>query len=175
MRIAYTIADRQRAVETVGMLFQNPDHQIIFPTVEEEVSFGLRQLGKSKSDAQSLTLDALSRFGCEDWAKKSVSTLSQGQRHLVCLIAVVVMQPRLIVLDEPYAGLDIPTVMQLSRYIDSLDAAVVHISHQPDVLTNYERILWIDEGSIRSDGGAEKTLKDYVDAMRTLGMTNAIV
>jgi len=101
--------DRHQAIRTVGMLFQNPDHQIIFPTVEEELSFGLEQLGTARSQAHQLAHKALREFGCESWATQSVSVLSQGQRHLVCLIAVLLMKPGLIVLDEPYAGLDIPT------------------------------------------------------------------
>jgi len=107
--------DRHQAIRTVGMLFQNPDHQIIFPTVEEELSFGLQQLGTARSEAQNRVHEVLHKFGVEQWAGKSVSVLSQGQRHLVCLLAVLLMKPRLVVLDEPYAGLDIPTTMQLTR------------------------------------------------------------
>jgi len=76
--------DRHKAIRTVGMLFQNPDHQIIFPTVEEELQFGLNQLGLKKEQARQAVVESLQQFGIQDWGKKSVSTLSQGQRHLVC-------------------------------------------------------------------------------------------
>ena len=91
--------DRRQALDKVGILFQNPDHQIIFPTVIEEISFGLTQQGQSKDSARQMAKVALERFGQADWAERSISTLSQGQRHLVCLISLLAMQPAVIVLD----------------------------------------------------------------------------
>jgi len=157
------------------MLFQNPDHQIIFPTVEEELSFGLQQLGTARADAINFTRDALCQFGVGDWATKSVSVLSQGQRHLVCLIAVLLMKPRLVVLDEPYAGLDIPTTMQLTRHLDHIDAVVVHVTHQPDTLLNYERVLWLEAGELVMDGSPELVLPEFTRRMQQLGCTDALL
>lgn len=167
--------DRNLALKTVGMLFQNPDQQIIFPTVVEEVGFGLRQMGLSKTEAKDTALQSLESFGCLKWASRSVSTLSQGQRHLVCLISIVAMQPRVIVLDEPYAGLDVPTVMQLSAFLAKVDSVIVHISHQVDVLKDYERVLWLDEGEICMDGKADITLNTYLEKMTKLGESGVIV
>lgn len=167
--------DRAGALRTVGILFQNPDHQIIFPTVIEEVSFGLEQLGLPKAEAQERSLRLLAEFKCDAWADRSVSTLSQGQRHLVCLLSVVAMKPRVIVLDEPYAGLDIPTTMQLGKYINALDAVVVHISHQAEVLSTYQRVLWLENGEVRMDGAAEHTLNTYVSSMKDIGDRDALV
>jgi len=167
--------DRHQAIRTVGMLFQNPDHQIIFPTVAEELSFGLQQLGASRADAQSLTHQALCQFGVEDWAARSVSVLSQGQRHLVCLIAVLLMKPRLVVLDEPYAGLDIPTTMQLTRHLDGIDAVIVHVSHQPLTFTHYERVLWLEAGKLVLDGSPDKVLPEFTERMQQMGQTDALL
>lgn len=167
--------DRHQAIRTVGMLFQNPDHQIIFPTVEEELSFGLQQLGITKADAHQFTREALRKFAVEDWAGKSVSVLSQGQRHLVCLLAVLLMEPRLVVLDEPYAGLDMPTTMQLTRYLDKVDAAVVHVTHQSDALFNYERVLWLDAGKLVMDGTPQSVLPAFTQRMQELGSSDAVL
>lgn len=167
--------DRHNAIRTVGMLFQNPDHQIIFPTVEEELVFGLRQLGQSQADAQTAAYAMLEKFECSQWASQSVSTLSQGQRHLVCLLAVLLMQPKVVVLDEPYAGLDIPTTMQLKLHLEAIDAAVVHISHDPEMLANYDHVLWMESGKIEAQGTPAETLNAFSERMLQVGATHALV
>ncbi|MCA8930388.1 MAG: ABC transporter ATP-binding protein, partial [Alphaproteobacteria bacterium] len=98
--------DRRAALREVGILFQNPDHQIIFPTVIEEIAFGLTQMGQPRTDAAEAARAILARFGVAHWQDAQVATLSQGQKHLVCLMAVVAMAPGLLILDEPFAGLD---------------------------------------------------------------------
>ncbi|MDS9466668.1 ABC transporter ATP-binding protein [Paracoccus sp. MBLB3053] len=147
------LKDRRAAIATVGILFQNPEHQIIFPTVAEEISFGLRQLGRSKAEAREETVRTLTRFGKEQWLDASTEALSQGQKHLLCIMAVLAMGPRWLILDEPFAGLDIPTRIQLSRHLDGCGARLLHISHEPRDLAGYGRICWLDKGSIRADGG----------------------
>ncbi|MBZ8117439.1 energy-coupling factor ABC transporter ATP-binding protein [Roseovarius sp. LXJ103] len=161
--------DRARALSTVGILFQNPDHQIIFPTVDEEITFGLRQMGMTKNEAHARTTDMLEAFGKSHWAGASVATLSQGQKQLLCLMAVLAMAPRLIVLDEPLSGLDIPTRLQLTRYLDAAPATLVHISHDPATLAGYERVIWLSEGRLRADGAATKVLAAFTREMQDLG------
>ena len=157
--------DRKSALSAVGILFQNPDHQIIFPTVEEEISFGLRQLGQSKADATAKTGEILGSFGKSDWAKRPVSTLSQGQRHLVCLMSVLAMAPSVIILDEPFSGLDIPTTRALQKRLNQLDQTLIHITHDPAVITDYDRVLWIEGGKIIADGAPEVVLPEYLRVM----------
>ena len=167
--------DRFNAIRTVGMLFQNPDHQVIFPTVAEELAFGLQQLRYPRDLIKKEVRSALEKFNVVHWSEKSVSTLSQGQRHLVCLIAVLLMKPKLIVLDEPYAGLDLPTTIQLSRMLNSIDAMIVHVSHQIDTLNDYSRILWLDGGKLVMDGDPASVLCAYTTRMKTLGSADALV
>lgn len=166
--------DRRAALKTVGVLFQNPDHQIIFPTVIEELMFGLLQLGHSKSDARTTSLALLERFGKSHWADAATHALSQGQKHLLCLMSVILMQPRLIVLDEPFAGLDLPTKMQLSRYLSRYDGQLLHISHDPQDLEGYDEVIWIDAGRLKAQGSAAETLDLYFSAMRELGDSDDI-
>lgn len=166
--------DRRAAIRSVGILFQNPDHQIIFPTVEEEIAFGLLQLGQSKSEAAQGTRAMLRRFDKEHWAKAAIHLLSQGQKQLVCLMAVLAMDPRVIVLDEPFSGLDIPTRMQLERYLDGVRATLVHISHQPAVLAGYDRVIWLDQGRVQMDGDAAPVLDAFGRAMIERGAMDDI-
>lgn len=148
-------ADRRGALAQVGILFQNPEHQIIFPTVLDEIAFGPRQAGLGRPQARAAAEAILARFGKAHWRDAATATLSQGQKHLLCLMAVMAVGPRWLVLDEPLAGLDIPTRMQLGRYLDSCGARLIHISHEPRDLAGYDRILWLDDGRVRAQGGAE--------------------
>ena len=167
------VKDRKAAIRTVGILFQNPDHQIIFPTVEEELAFGLRQTGQAKAAARDGARAMLARFGREGWAERPVTALSQGQRHLVCLMAVLAMAPRVIVLDEPFAGLDIPTTRALQRHLDDLDAQVIHVSHDLAALERYDRVIWLEGGAVAGDGPAGETLAAYATAMEEAGDAGA--
>ncbi len=166
--------DRKAAVREIGLLFQNPDHQIIFPTVIEELVFGLRQLGQNKSQAHQEAIKVLQEFGKEHWENVHTASLSQGQKHLVCLMAVVAMQPNLIILDEPFAGLDIPTKRQLQRYLDSFPGALIHISHDPNDLEGYDHLLWLDEGQVAAYGSADDVLPAYLEEMYRLGESDDI-
>lgn len=161
--------DRRAAIAQIGILFQNPDHQIIFPTVDEEIAFGLTQMGQTKEQAATATRSMLERFGKAHWQAASVHTLSQGQKQLVCLMSVLAMAPKWIVLDEPLSGLDIPTAMQLTRYLERAGARLIHISHDPDVLATYDRVVWVAEGRIAQDGAPGAVLNAFQTEMQRLG------
>ena len=161
--------DRKAALRRVGILFQNPDHQIIFPTVEEEIAFGLTQMGLSKSDVKRGVKDVLQRFDKQHWAPAAIHQLSQGQRQLVCLMSVLSMAPKVIILDEPFAGLDIPTTRQLERVLASLDLTIVHITHSPHAVRDYDRVVWIDEGRVVRDGAPLAVLPAFSRRMMEIG------
>lgn len=161
--------DRRAAIRTVGILFQNPDHQIIFPTVEEEIAFGLAQQGRSRREARAGAARILARFGRSEWAERPIQTLSQGQRHLVCLLSVAAMEPRLIILDEPFAGLDAPTTQRLTRYLAGLEQSVLHVTHDLAALDGYDRIIWLEAGRVVADGMPGDVLPEYRREMARLG------
>lgn len=167
--------DRKAAIATVGILFQNPDHQIIFPTVGEELTFGLTAQGMTKSDAAQAARQMLARFQRDDWYDRAVHGLSQGQRHLVCLMAVLAMAPKVIILDEPFAGLDLATTVRLGRYLDGLDQSLIHISHDLGSLAGYDRMIWLEKGAVRMDGPPAQVLPDYEQQMRAWGGSDDLV
>lgn len=166
--------DRKAALKEVGILFQNPDHQIIFPTVQEEISFGLRQLGNSKEAAADKTTATLARFGKAHWEEAYINTLSQGQKQLLCLMAVAAMEPNTILLDEPLAGLDIPTKMQLRQYFAGYSGSLIHISHDPEDIRDYDLSIWIENGAVLQIGRPDDVLPAYVEQMRKLGGSDDI-
>ena len=157
---------RKEAIKKVGIIFQNPDHQIIFPTVGEELRFGLTQLGLSKNEADLKVIACLKQYDKVDWFERSISTLSQGQKHLVCLLSVLLMKPRVLLLDEPFTGIDIPTQLKLEHYLSSLKQTIIHVSHVPETFENYQRLIWMDEGIIQADGTPKTVIKKYRTAMK---------
>ncbi|MBB3992561.1 biotin transport system ATP-binding protein [Sulfitobacter undariae] len=161
--------DRRGALGAVGILFQNPDHQIIFPTVGEELSFGLSQMGMTKVAVTDRVEQVLAQFGKSAWHDAAIYQLSQGQRQLVCLMAILAMAPKVIILDEPFAGLDIPTMMHLSRVLESTDAALVHITHDPRIVAHYDHVLWIEGGAVQMQGAAAEVAPAFEAAMTELG------
>jgi biotin transport system ATP-binding protein len=166
-------ADRKAALSGLGILFQNPDHQILFPTVEEELAFGLVQQGQSQASALAQAHQTLADEGRSPWAKVPVSTLSQGQRHYLCLLAVLMMRPRTILLDEPLAGLDLPTQARLARRFAALPQRLVTITHDPASLASADRVLWLEAGRIVADGPPATVLPAFTAEMARIGARDA--
>lgn len=165
--------DRAGALARIGILFQNPDHQILFPVVEEELAFGLRQQGLGGPEALARARAVLAAQGRAHWAGAAVSTLSQGQRQMVCLMAVLAMGPATLLLDEPYAWLDLPGRLRLMRLLEGLPQRVVVISHDPEALAGMERVVWLEGGRVRRDGPAGAVLAEYADEMARQGAADA--
>jgi biotin transport system ATP-binding protein len=166
-------ADRAGALSRIGILFQNPDHQILFPVVEEEVAFGLRQQGMVQPEALARARDVLADWGRAHWAGAAVSTLSQGQRQMVCLMAVLAMAPGTLLLDEPFASLDVPGRMRLARVLDGMEQRVVVISHEPATLAAMDRVLWLENGRLVADGPAAEVLEAFGAEMMRQGGADA--
>jgi biotin transport system ATP-binding protein len=165
--------DRKAALSALGILFQNPDHQILFPTVEEELAFGLVQQGQSRAAALARVHHALAAEGRSHWAKAAVSTLSHGQRQYLCLMAVLLMEPRTILLDEPLAGLDLPTQARLTRRFDTLPQRLVTITHDPATLTRADRVIWLEGGRIAADGPPDAVIPAFIAEMAREGERDA--
>lgn len=165
--------DRKAAISALGILFQNPDHQILFPTVEEELAFGLTQQGASQIEALGKAHRALEVEGRAHWAKAPVSSLSQGQRHYLCLMAILLMNPGTLLLDEPLAGLDLPTQARLARRFAALPRRLVTITHDPTTVATADRVLWLEKGRIAADGPPHEIIPIFVDAMSRIGEGDA--
>ncbi|MET1115077.1 MAG: ABC transporter ATP-binding protein [Comamonas sp.] len=159
-------AGRERT-RWVGMMFQNPDDQIIFPTVEEELALGLQAKGASKREAKAQAREFLLRRGLAHWAERAISSLSQGQRQMVCWLALLLAAPRCVLLDEPYASLDLPGQAQLADDIAAAPQQVIVSTHVLAHVRDYERVVWLDQGQVRGDGPGEEVCADYEAAVAT--------
>lgn len=122
-------ADFQEVRSKVGLLFQDSDDQLFCPTVLEDVAFGPLNLGKTPAEAREITEQVLSSLGLSGFSQRITHRLSGGEKRMVALAAVLAMQPRVLLLDEPTAGLDEVSEKRLLRYLESLHMAMVFVSH----------------------------------------------
>jgi biotin transport system ATP-binding protein len=165
--------DRRPMLAALGILFQNPDHQILFPTVEEELGFGLAQMGRGKAEIEAAVTALLARERRSHWAKAATHVLSQGQRQYLNLLSILLMQPKIILLDEPMAGLDLPTAIRLHRRLAALPQQLITISHDPAAVSDCERVLWLEDGRIFRDGPAATVAAEFRAAMAERGARDA--
>lgn len=165
--------DRKAMLAAVGILFQNPDHQILFPTVDEELAFGLIQTGQSRAKAAAAVAQLLAAEGRSHWASAPVSTLSHGQKHYLCLLAVLAMAPATLLLDEPFAGLDLPTQARLARRLAGLPQQVITITHDPAAVAGADRVIWLEAGRVVEDGPPGPVLAAFSAAMAERGASDA--
>ena len=165
--------DRKAALARIGILFQNPDHQILFPTVLEELAFGLTQQRLSRAEAEARARACLVNEGRAHWADAPVSTLSGGQKQLVCLLSILLMAPDTILLDEPFSGLDLPLQYRLQRRLAALPQRLITVSHAPESLMDCQRILWIEGGTLAADGPPTTVVPEFLAEMRRLGADDA--
>jgi len=122
--------------QKVGLLFQNPDDQLFCPTVLEDVAFGPLNQGKSAPEAIALARQTMANLGLEGFEDRVTYKLSGGEKKLVALATVLAMQPQVLLLDEPTAGLDEATKQRLVDILKHLDISCLIVSHERDFLNH---------------------------------------
>lgn len=156
---------RRELPAKVGFVFQNAENQIVFPTALEEVAFGFRERGLSRPQANEKAREVFTRFGCNDWAGAVVHEMSEGQKQRLCIISIVAMMPDILVMDEPFASLDLPTRLDLMDLISSLPQRLIVASHDLDLLAAMDRVIWLSDGKIAGDGAPASVIEAYKTAV----------
>jgi len=153
--------------QRVGMVFQNPDNQIIGITVEEDVAFGPGNLRLPPAEIRQRVSEALAAVGMGRYAQRHPHTLSGGEKRLVTLADVLAMNPRYIALDEPTSSLD-PAgremVLALLRELNGQGIAMIHVTHNMDEITAADRIIVMEDGRIVLSGRPGEVFRSYVQA-----------
>lgn len=149
----------------VGFVFQNPDHQIVFPTVAEDVAFGLKNLRLSRDEIRWRVDKVLHRYGLADYRDYPAHLLSGGQKQLLAIAAVLVMAPRLLIFDEPTTLLDLRNRNRIQRVLYELEQPIIVVSHDLDLLRDFERVLVFDRGEVVMDDVPAIAIPDYVQRM----------
>ncbi len=148
--------DRWEIRRRVGMVFQNPDNQIVATTVQEDVAFGLENLGLATPQIVARTAESLERVGLSAFAGHAPHLLSGGQKQRLAIAGVIAMRPRCLVLDEPTAMLDPrgrQEVLDTIRSMNRLDKiTVVHITHFMEETLQADRVIVMNRGQITATG-----------------------
>ncbi|WP_413219213.1 energy-coupling factor ABC transporter ATP-binding protein [Tritonibacter mobilis] len=160
-----TQTEGRKVRRRVGFVFQNPDNQIVFPIVEEDVAFGLKNLGVPVGEHEQMVDEVLNRYGLLSKRKQPSHTLSGGQKQLLAIAGVLVMKPAYVVLDEPTTLLDLRNKLRVSQAIDGLDQTAIMVTHDLDLVENFDRVIVFDQGRIIADDVPNKALRRYVEAM----------
>ncbi|MFQ1702238.1 energy-coupling factor ABC transporter ATP-binding protein [Loktanella agnita] len=150
----------------VGFVFQNPDNQIVFPIVEEDIAFGMKNLGMDKATIARNTEEVLARYDLLDHRTHPSHFLSGGQKQLLAISGVLVMEPEYIVFDEPTTLLDLRNKIRVSRAIAALEQTAIVVTHDLDLLTDFDRVLVFGDQRIIADDIPAVALKHYKEAMQ---------
>lgn len=157
----------------VGMVFQNPDSQMVAPTVEQEVAFGPENLGLPSSELRSRVDGALQALDLAHLSERDPHLLSGGQKQRVALAAVMAMRPRYLVLDEPTTMLDWRGRRQVLEALTGLHAAhhvaVVLVTHRMEEAALAGRVVVMKEGEVTMDGPAETVFANH-EVLEKLGL-----
>ena len=170
-------ADEARLLDvrrTVGMVFQNPDNQIVANVVEEDVAFAPENLGVPPEEIRRRVDDALKAVGMYEFREHAPHLLSGGQKQRIAIAGVIAMQPRCIVLDEPTAMLDPIGRADVLRTIKALNrergVTVVLITHHMDEAAQADRLVVMAKGKVIADGPPKTVFQD-VEGLRAVGLT----
>ena len=159
---------------TVGMVFQNPDNQIVANVVEEDVAFAPENLGVPPAEIRARVDDALKAVGMYEYREHAPHLLSGGQKQRVAIAGVIAMEPRCIVLDEPTAMLDPIGRADVLRTIKTLNrergVTVVLITHHMDEAAQADRLVVMAKGRVIADGPPRQVFQD-VEGLKAVGLT----
>ncbi|KAA9154320.1 ABC transporter ATP-binding protein [Amycolatopsis acidicola] len=145
----------------VGFVFTNPDSQIVMPTAGEDVAFSLRRSGLSKAERERRAAEVLAGHGLAGYEDHPAHQLSGGQKQLLALCAMLVLEPDVLVCDEPTTLLDLRNKRRFTELLTSLPQQIVLVTHDLDLLGGFDRVVVIDEGRVAADDEPGAALRHY--------------
>lgn len=152
----------------VGLVFQNPEHQIVMPTVEEDLAFGPRNMNLPRAEIAARADDLLMRNGLADKRRHPAHLLSGGEKKLLSILSVLIMRPRAIVFDEPMTSLDRRNRARIAKVMAELPHQVVTITHDLGLIAGYDRAILLDGGEVAADGAPAHVVARYQEQDETV-------
>jgi energy-coupling factor transporter ATPase len=146
----------------LGVLFQNPENGLVAPFVEDDVAFGLENLGVPRGEMRERVARAIRAVGLEGYERREPHTLSGGEKQRVALAGLLAVEPGILVLDEPTSMLDAAGRREVLERLEALraDKTVLHVTHHLEELLNADRILVLNGGKLLADEPPERLLSD---------------
>ena len=151
----------------VGFVFSDAESQIVMPRVSDDVAFSLRRFKLPREEVKRRVAEALERFDLADRAENSPHTLSGGEKQMLALASVLVIEPDTIIADEPTTLLDLRNRRRIMRELMSLDQQLIVVTHDLEMLRGFDRVLVIDDGALAYDGTPDDAIAFYTDLMDT--------
>lgn len=174
--VGFNTKDDDKLLEirsNVGMVFQNPDNQIVATIVEEDVAFALENMGVEPAEIRQRVDDALKTVGMYEYREHAPHKLSGGQKQRVAIAGIIAMQPRCILLDEPTAMLDPKGRNEVMKTIKKLNrengVTIVLITHYMEEAAQADRIVVMDGGNVIIDDVPKKVFSQ-VEKMKAIGL-----
>ncbi|MBE6940674.1 MAG: energy-coupling factor transporter ATPase [Ruminococcaceae bacterium] len=159
--------------KTTGMVFQNPDNQIVANVVEEDVAFGPENLGISSAEIRRRVDLALKQVGMYEYREHAPHLLSGGQKQRIAIAGIIAMEPKCIVLDEPTAMLDPRGRKEVMETIEMLNRekgiTVILITHHMDEAARAQRVIVLNKGKVAADGTPEAVFSQ-VELLHSIGL-----
>ena len=158
-------SDGKEIRKRVGFVFSDAESQIVMPRVADDVAFSLRRFKLQRDEVRRRVTEALDRFELADRAEHSPHTLSGGEKQMLALASVLVIQPDTIIADEPTTLLDLRNRRRIVRELLALQQQLIVVTHDLEMLREFERVLVIDDGSLVFDGAPSDAIEFYTDLM----------
>lgn len=149
----------------VGFIFSDADNQIIMPRVRDDILFSLRRRAVPKEERLRRADEMLARFHLTDHAGDSPHTLSGGQKQMLALASVLVLEPEIIVADEPTTLLDLRNRHRIAAEFRRLEQQLIVVTHDLELLADFDRVICLDGGQIIADGSPGDAIDTYVRRM----------
>lgn len=149
----------------VGFVFSDAESQIVMPRVSDDVAFSLRRFKLPREEVKRRVAEALERFDLADRAEHSPHTLSGGEKQMLALASVLVIEPDTIIADEPTTLLDLRNRRRIVRELMSLEQQLIVVTHDLEMLRGFDRVLVIDDGALAYDGAPDDAIAFYTDLM----------
>ena len=146
----------------LGILFQDPENGLVAPFVEDDVAFGLENLGVPRKEMRDRVASAIRAVGLEGYERREPDTLSGGEKQRVALAGLLAVDPEILVLDEPTSMLDAAGRREVLEYLETLRAekTVLHVTHHLEELVRSDRILVLNGGELVADKTPERVFSD---------------
>jgi energy-coupling factor transport system ATP-binding protein len=146
----------------LGVLFQNPENGLVAPFVEDDVAFGLENLGVPRGEMRERVAQAIVAVGLEGYERREPHTLSGGEKQRVALAGLLAVEPEVLVLDEPTSMLDAAGRREVLEHLEALRSrkTVMHVTHHLEELLNADRILVLKGGELVADESPQRLLSD---------------
>ena len=149
----------------VGFVFTDPDNQIVMPTVGEDLAFSLRRSKLSKAEVAARVESTLLRFGLGGHSDHPAHLLSGGQKQLLAIGAVLIREPDVVVADEPTTLLDLRNARMITEALGTLDQQVIVVTHQLSLLSGFDRVIVIHDGTVAFDGSPSDSVPAYEELL----------